>query len=68
MRTASEMTAHILSKEEGPKTAFKDSMTAKRVQLLNGLFRPIEQLLRSNTGPEAEADDGILIGLTGGER
>ena len=56
------MTAHILSKEEGPKTAFKDSMTAKRVQLLNGLFRPIEQLLRSNTGPEAEVDDGILIG------
>ena len=66
MRTASEMTAHILSKEEGPKTAFKDSMTAKRVQLLNGLFRPIEQLLRSNTGPEAEVDDDILIGLTGG--
>jgi hypothetical protein len=30
MRTASEMTAHILSKEEGLKTIFKDSITVKR--------------------------------------
>ncbi len=66
MRTAQEIAAFVLEHEAGPLVSvlFRDREDSKRLQYLNDLFRPIEQLLGSDTSLAAEGDDNVLYALT----